>query len=214
MNGGKVNGGNMNSTDDEQAPLEQMSGIPREIRPRTDLWPGIAARIDPASGIASNTTRPARPRFPVWASALAASVLLAVCAAVLLNRPWGTAAIAPEGRGLADSTPAAAMESPVQSVEPQSGLVARSAADAEYVAAFREYLAIQPTAGPDLLLAPDWIRATSGVLHEAEMELAAALEQAPDDPLLQQRMASLRAQQLDWLKRMAAVERNSRRIST
>ena len=89
-----------------------------------------------------------------------------------------------------------------------------SAIEAEYVAAFREYLAIQPTPDPELLLAPDWIRATGGVLREAEMELAAALELAPQDPLLQQRMASLRAQQLDWFKRMAAVERNSRRIST
>ena len=208
-----MNGGNMNNTDDEQAPLERIADLPREIRPRTDLWPGIAARIDSASGIRSNTARPAKPRFPVWAPALAASVLLAICAAVLLNRPWGAASVVPEGRGLADSAPAA-MESPVQRAEPEPGLAVRSTADAEYVAAFREYLAIQPTAEPDLLLAPDWIRATSGVLHEAEMELAAALEQAPDDPLLQQRMASLRAQQLDWLKRMAAVERNSRRIST
>jgi len=200
----------MNNIDDEQAPLERIAGLPREIRPRTDLWPGIAARIDAASV----TAKPVKSRFPVWASALAASVLLAVCAGVLLTRPWGADPLAPEAGGLASAPPEAESESTPVRAALRTAPDARSAGEAEYVAAFREYLAIQPAAELDPLLPQEWVRETSGVLQQAEIELAAALERSPDDPLLQQRMAALRAHQLEWLKRMAAVERNSRRHST
>jgi len=196
----------MNTTDDkheddEQALLQRIAGLPREIQPRKDLWPDIALRIDPASKI----VRPDARRFPAWPAAIAASLIVAFGAGMLLTRPWEASSdansAAPAPVGLAPGN-----------------FTQRSAGESEYLAAFREFLAIHPSPGPETgmgrILAPEWIAQTRGVLQQTEMELAAALSQSPDDPLLQQRMASLRAYQLEWLKVMAAAERNSRRMST
>lgn len=192
----------MNTTDnkqvdDEQALLQRIAGLPREIQPRKDLWPGIALRIEPAS----KTAPPAGRHFPAWPAAIAASLFVAFSAGVLLTRPWDANSEANPGASV-----------PID-LAPKN-FTQRSASESEYAAAFREFLAIHPEPGPETGLAPDWISQTRGVLQRTEMELSAALARSPDDPLLQQRMAALREYQLEWLKQMAAAERYSRRIST
>jgi hypothetical protein len=199
----------MNTTDDEQPPLQRIAGLPREIQPRKDLWPGIALRIDSAPKVVG----PAARRFPAWPAAIAASLIVAFSAGLLLTRPWQADSRAnseanPAGTGLVELAD-------VQGVAETEPVIftQRSTSESEYVAAFREFLAIHPAPGPETALAPDWIVQTRGVLRQTETELAAALRHSPDDPLLQQRMAALRAYQLEWLKQMAAAERNSRRTS-
>ena len=195
----------MNNVDDEQALLAKIVQLPREIQPRKDLWPAIAARIDPASSTAS----PRKFRVPSWSTALAASLFVALCAGLFFTSPWDSG----PGEGTPGGQFASGDATNSGRPDPASRSAERSATELEYFAAFREFLAIHPEQDGESLLTQDWLRETSGVLYQAEMELAAALDQSPDDPLLQQRMAALRAHQLEWLKRMAAVERNSRRIS-
>lgn len=65
--------------------IQQANALPESIEPDRDLWPGIAARLNPA------TTSDYRPRPAVWPVALAASVTLAILSSAatwwILSRP-------------------------------------------------------------------------------------------------------------------------------
>ncbi|MFC1695850.1 hypothetical protein ACFL1C_06975 [Pseudomonadota bacterium] len=88
-----------------------------------------------------------------------------------------------------------------------------STADAEYVAAFREFITIGKS-GADL--SPQTVEKIEGGwadLRTTEEALAAALEQNPGDLFLNERMLELRARQLGFLKQLAALDRNNRRMT-
>ena len=92
-----------------------------------------------------------------------------------------------------------------------SGLLAGS--DAEYQAAFREFIPVGVSR--DNLPAPTVEKIETGWadLMRAEAELNGALALNPDDPFLNNRMLELRSRQLSFLKQLAALDRNNRRLT-
>jgi len=75
---------------------EALSQLPRGIEPGRDLWPGIAARLEPRS-------EPARVRaVPRWAWAAAAATVLVVASSIVTATTSRTAtAVSPGGTGVA-----------------------------------------------------------------------------------------------------------------
>jgi hypothetical protein len=57
------------------------------------------------------------------------------------------------------------------------------------------------------------IEASWDDLRRTEAELAAALAIRPNDPFLNERMLELRARQLGFLQRLAALDLNDRRLT-
>ncbi len=177
----------------EQELLRKLAELPREIKPGNDPWQEISARIERSSPVA----RPSR-----WMlRAVAASVVLLLAVGVILRPMWSTgpATTAAPPASLAASIPA-----------PRGMLVS---ADAEYLAAFREFVGI---GAPNNNLAPQTIeKIESGWtdLQLAEVALAAALEENPGDLFLNERMLELRARQLGFLKQLVALDRNNRRMT-
>jgi hypothetical protein len=100
--------------------------LPREIEPGRDLWPGIEARLQPASR---------RRRFPTWGGglALAASVLAAVVAFQVMRAPAANAPLATTSPAPAADTRSA--EAGMVQAEARAMTVAYEAALAEYAAA-------------------------------------------------------------------------------
>ena len=196
----------MNPTNDEHELVRRIAELSREMQPRSDLWPGIQHRIDPALLSAKSVSRPVTRLVPQWSVALAASLFVVFCVGMLLARPWETRLAFPAPQDFAATGGA----EDTRRSDYESG----TASESEYVAAFREFLAIPRAPVDESVPTEEWIGETRGVLRQTEAELVVALSQSPEDPLLQQRLAALRVHQLEWLKQMAAAERNSRRIST
>lgn len=193
---------------DEKELLRRMAQLPREISPDNDVWTGISARIDePSAQIAAGASR------RHWPLRAVAAALLAVSLGLVLTAVWQ---VPPErAAGLADRSAAGpAPQAPPgpEQTEVFAGLLAGS--DAEYQAAFREYLAVSPE--PHQLSDVTLVQIETGwaELLRMETELVSALSADPDDPFLNGRMLELRARQLSYLKQLAALDRNNRRLST
>ena len=109
---------------------KQLSGLPREIEPRRDAWPGIEARLGPRGlRVDSNKSR-------LRGFALAASVAVAFTAGLLLgrvDRPAGFESAAEGQRNLAL-------------------LASVAASEREYQAAFQQFISVGDS---DWLLTPD-----------------------------------------------------------
>jgi anti-sigma factor RsiW len=85
-----------------RAIVEKARGLPREIRPRSDLWPAIEARLSGTRPFRSTST-PTADRGRAWWLQLAAACLLVL--AVPLSIWWfGWPAAGPEPAPLADAT--------------------------------------------------------------------------------------------------------------
>ena len=85
--------------------------------------------------------------------------------------------------------------------------------DAEYQAAFREFINV---GGTDHNLAPQTIEKIEmgwAELRVTEAALANALEDNPGDLFLNERMLELRARQLGFLKQLVTLDRNNRRMT-
>ena len=189
----------MKRTVGEQELLRRISDLPREIAPGNDPWPAIAARIDAAG---SRRVRPASPAW-IWRAAVAASLVAAIAAGLLLGPRWGGAPPAPV------ETAAVTPASEAPRVPP-----ALAASEAEYQAAFREFVAVggaRPGLAPQTI---DRIEAGWADLRATENALAAALSESPDNAFLAARMMELRARQLGFLQRLAALDQHYRRMTT
>lgn len=177
----------------EQELLRKLAELPREIKPGNDPWPEISARIDRSGPVA---------RPPRWMlRAVAASVVLLLAVGVLLRPDWNTGPV----------TPAAPPSSLAESTSAPPGMLV--SADAEYLAAFREFVGI---GNPNNNLAPQTIEKIEmgwADLRLTEAALAAALEENPGDMFLNERMLELRARQLGFLKQLVALDRNNRRMT-
>ena len=188
----------MSSGMSEKELLDQLAHLPREIRPARDPWPGILSRIEGLStGRASSGSRP-----NWWLRAAAASVLLAFAAGLLLKPLLNEKPRLPDALASNFSEQASGIRPALLNT-----------ADAEYVAAFREFITIGK-AGADL--SPQTIEKIEGGwadLRVTEEALAAALEQNPGDLFLNERMLELRARQIGFLKQLAALDRNNRRMT-
>jgi hypothetical protein len=85
--------------------------------------------------------------------------------------------------------------------------------EAEYLAAFREFIPVGDSRSRLPAQAVEMIETSWTELTNAESELAAALEQNPNDPFLNKRMLELRARQLSFLKQLAVLDFNNRRLT-
>ena len=186
------------STGDKEL-LRRIAELPREIRPARDPWPEIAARIE----------APARRRVsvPRWGMlGAAASLVVALAAGWLLAPRSGGEAVQDDGAVQVAATQTA--------TRPVTGLPAAVAAsEAEYQAAFREFI---PVGLDRSSLSPQTVATIEtgwAELRAAEQRLALALEANPNDPFLNDRMLELRARQLGFLQRLAALDMENRRLT-
>ena len=182
----------------EQELLRRIAQLPREVSPGRDPWADIAARI----GQAGHSRRPAHWRL----LAVAASVTLALAVGWLLAPEFAAPPAVPAGQ--------AEFSGNEHGMEPLSGLRASvRASEAEYQAAFREFI---PVGSARTSLSPQTvalIETSWDDLRRTESELAAALAIRPNDPFLNDRMLELRARQLGFLQRLAALDLNDRRLT-
>lgn len=186
----------------EQELLRRIAQLPREVSPGRDPWADIADRIGQHDRQAGHSRRPAHWRL----LAVAASVTLALAVGWLLAPEFAAPPVAPAGQAeLAGSEPGP---------EALSGLRASvRASEAEYQAAFREFI---PVGSARTSLSPQTvalIETSWDDLRRTESELAAALAIRPNDPFLNDRMLELRARQLGFLQRLAALDLNDRRLT-
>ena len=188
----------MSSNMNEKELLERIAGLPREISPENDPWERIAARLD--SGRGAGGSGPASPASRPWGwpvSAVAALVV-AVFAALLLSRPDPI------------------VESPAlsQAAEPAGGMPSvLAASEAEYQAAFREFIAVGRTHEHISPMTVEKIESGWADLRQVETALADALAQNPDNPFLNSRMLELRSRQLGFLRQLAALDHSNRRLT-
>jgi hypothetical protein len=165
----------------------ELDRLPREVAPRADLWPRIADRIEAEAG-----SRPARARWAQawWPQLAAACVLMAVTAVVTwqVARPPAQSAIESAG----PSGQIAELDIPVIATPPATpASFGVPALGPDYVAArtllvstFEQRLAeLPPTTRRKIERNLDDIR-------RASAELAAALDEHPANPLLQNLLVS------------------------
>jgi hypothetical protein len=190
----------------EQELLSRLADLPREISPDRDPWPEIIAAI----GTAPATSGSLKRRANGWLMAAAASVMLAIAAGLIL-KPWYEESVVSTD-SLASIDP---VDTPVEvNVYENAGVPGMlDIIDAEYVAAFREFI----NAGdPNRGLAPQTVEKIEmgwADLRLTEEALVAALDQNPDNQFLNERMFELRARQLGFLKQLVSLDRNNRRLT-
>jgi len=147
-----------------------LAGLPRELPPENDLWPGIAAQLEPRRA----------PRR--WLPLAAAAVLLVVSSSLITARVvrWSAA-------------PAASIATVAPPATPDAGVVRPAsfgpghALDREYAAA-RQQLAAMLAQRMDRLpsSARQKVEDNLAQLHRATDEINAALALQPGDALLEE----------------------------
>lgn len=186
---------------EEQELLLRIAELPREVRPRNDPWAAISERIEQKR--ASPGKRWPRSSRVAWAAA--ASVVLALAAGMTLGPRWTEKPM-----------PATAVESSARSVEPGDLRLSPTlaASEAEYQAAFREFIAVgkaRPSLSSRTL---ETIENGWSDLRDAERALTAALAADPENRFLNERMLELRARQLGFLQQLALLDQSNRRLTT
>ena len=177
--------------------LRKIADLPREIPPRNDPWQQIESRLEDRA--AGGPVQIPLLRARRWAPlAAAAAVVLAVA---LLVMPMGEPG--PQAPGIAG------VEAPVTMPPP----VMLSGSEAEYQAAFREFIPVGQTQEKLPNQALEQIESGWTELVNAETALVAALESNPNDPFLNDRMLELRARQLGFLRQLATLELSNRRMT-
>jgi hypothetical protein len=163
--------------------------LPRSIRPRRDLWPGIEKRLE-TTGVGGEVHN----KTPFWRTpAMAAAVLLAMTTGIFI------------GRGM-DTGPASVSGPSVQHYA-MAGTV--KAAEREYQAAFRELVPLDYSGLRLEGEEPDALRGSWEDLLQAETSLLAALQQYPSNIYLNEKLLDLRSQQLQFVKQLALLEQNN-----
>jgi len=147
-----------------------LAGLPRELPPENDLWPGIAAQLE------------ARRAPRRWLPLAAAAVLLVVSSSLITARVvrWSAAPAAPIATVAPPATPDAGVVRPA-SFGPSHAL------DPEYAAA-RQQLAAMLAQRMDRLpsSARQKVEDNLAQLHRATDEINAALALQPGDALLEE----------------------------
>lgn len=185
----------------EQELLRRIAGLPREVSPPNDPWAAISARLEPP---ASRLSAAAGTRG--WAlRAAAAALVLAIMGGVLLG---------PRLSVRFETETAVSVAATQQRVGQQARHIpaTRAATEAEYRAAFREFIAVgqaRPSLSAQTIAT---IETGWADLRRAESALAAALALNPEDPFLNRRMLELRARQLGFLQQLASLDQSNRRL--
>jgi hypothetical protein len=156
--------------------------LPREIEPGRDLWPGIEARLQPAS----------RRRFPAWTGglALAASVLAAVVAFQVLRAPAANAPVANA------PAPVAAPVAPSESAEAELVQAEARALTIAYEGALAEYAAAPM---------PDAVKPGLAELDASARDIRLALEASPGSTHLLQMLQRTYARRIELTHRAATA---------
>jgi len=188
---------------EEQELLRRIAELPREIRPQNDPWAAISARID----------QPRSRHFVNWPSrgwmmqAAAASVVVALVLGLLLGPRF-------ERTPQSGSNSAEVVDDRLagQTFYPRPETLAAS--EAEYQAAFREFIAVGEARSSLSPRTIETIETSWAEMRAAEAALAAALAANPDDRFLNGRMLELRARQLGFLRELAWLDQSNRRLTT
>jgi hypothetical protein len=196
----------MNDQFEDRELLRRIAALPREIRPRLDPWPAIAARLDePLSG--SQAGRGGR-RWMMQAAA--ASVLLALVAGLLLGPRLADRPAPGSGNG---NVIGLGMDSARADREVPRLPANLAASEAEYQAAFREFITVGQARSNLSQQTIAQIETGWADLRAAENALEAALAANPDDRFLNNRMFELRARQLGFLQELAYLDQSNRRLT-
>ena len=173
----------------KQSELHSAIGsLPRSMKPRSDLWPGIQQRLETIERADS-----AHNKSPFWRKpAMAAAVLLALTTGIFI------------GRGM-DTGAAGEM---TQTVRQYALIGTVKATELEYQAAFSELVPLDYSGLRLEGEEPDALRGSWEALLQAETSLLAALEQYPTNIYLNGKLLDLRSQQLQFVKRLALLEQN------
>lgn len=177
----------MNPLHTEEDILRKIDLLPRELAPLNDPWPEISGRIGSISRDRVSTARRAR----LWPFAVAAMVLLMASTMLISGRPWRTSSPYPALPGLARQNP---------------GATTSAASEAEYHAAFREFMKGDAWRESSLQPSKQVFSAGWGALRQAEVELQVALNQEPDNIFLNSHLHALRARQLELLQQISAAD--------
>ena len=190
----------------EKELLSRLAELPREISPGRDPWPGLISAIENMPAGSGSSKR----RVNGWLMAAAASLMLAISAGLILKPLFDESAVSTESLASIDpvTTP-----TEVRVYENAGAPGMLDIVDAEYVAAFREFM----NAGePNGRLAPQTLEKIEkgwADLRSTEEALVAALDQNPGNLFLNERMIELRARQLGFLKQLVSLDRNNRRLT-
>lgn len=159
----------------EQKLMEALGRLPRERQPRTDLWPGIEARI--GSG---------RPARAWWLSAVAAAVVagFALVFGVSVREPGGPEPMVRQAAG-----------------SPGMGLVYASGVDLEYSGVLRDLTGQMRTWSTNGT-AQQSLHQSLQVLTEAAEELRAAIEADPGSVYLARLLETTQRKQLDVMREL------------
>lgn len=187
----------MNRHIDQNEITRRIAELPREVAPVRDPWPEISARI---------ARRPSNRIRAPWALGAAAAALLTVAAAWLFTGT--TPPPAADAPGVAAAQPQALPAGTTLSMP-----VAVEASDAEYFAAFREFIPVGQARDVLPAGAVERIEAGWADLQQTEQALAAALAERPENTFLNSRMLELRARQLGFLRQLASLEQDYRRLT-
>ncbi len=171
-----------------------------DVMPSTDLWPGVINRIDAAQGGARlwgrASARPKRISFTLPQLALAASLLIAVSAAVAYVATGRSAAI---HQPTAAERPIQAMAEPV--IPPSADVARANFADAQFDRAVSDLERIlveqRDELDPRTVMV---IERNLAVIDEAIRQARAALDADPANPFLNSHLAEARRHKLDLLR--------------
>ena len=166
--------------------LDRAAGqLATEIRPERDLWPDIAAQID----------APRRPRWtPMLAQAAAIVLLVGASSAITYVAVKGdgpVVAVAPE----------LVFEQASFGGNYHLGPGFQDARNSLRAELDVELERLSPEASQD-------IQANVGLIHDAIVDINAALEEEPDNTLLQQKLLRAYREELALLRRVGGLSRN------
>ena len=188
----------------EQELLRRIAELPRELRPERDPWESIAARLEDKAGDfeSHRAAEPSAFRFQGWLPRAVAALAVVAVAVVLMSGPESVQQQAPVNQ------PASLTHAPSTAIP-----VVLAGSEAEYQAAFREFITIgdsrnQIPAGTVEKIETGWAD-----LLQVETALSDALAHNPNDPFLNKRMLELRARQLGFLRQLASLDHSNRRLT-
>ncbi|HET6564348.1 MAG TPA: hypothetical protein VFG52_02950 [Xanthomonadales bacterium] len=174
---------------DDAALLRDLAALPRAIRPAHDPWQQISQRIAVEQSRQLKDSGHGLSRTG-WL-ALAASVTLVAVSAVFMMQSPATREPAHQPIARQDRQQPAAGEI----IAP----LPTSPVELEYQAAFREFARVDMSQAPVSDQAKNAISQDWALMRQLEQDLLVALEQNPENPLLLDRWAQLRASQLQLL---------------